>query len=141
MDFIHGDWTLEGASGNTEDHNAGIVNANMVHNGSPYCSNITFRDFRVDTSMGRAIGLNIMGDSVNGTIQDITLENWTIREKLKWCCTFSEEGQNYLVTETQGSEIKNIHFNKISYVGNDVSKNTDWNLVESGDISGVQYTS
>eukprot|EP01084_Bolivina_argentea_P125892 222988_1 len=145
IDIIHAEWRNDGYYGNGVIGLAGDNNTNI----DVFYHDIVFKNIRIDTPVGRVIGINII-DVDNGTkhvFDGLVLKNVTLRTKLGWTIddlhNSSQPGQQLLsVTNCNGEcEINNIHFENIFIDGEKIMNDDGWNLKRSGQIiSNVTYS-
>ncbi len=103
--------------------------------------NVTVRNVRIDTSVGRVIGV-ILEDENGSIVEGLFLRDFTIREPMEWFCggESKEEGENFMVVNVTGGFIRNVQFDDIWMAGKKIEKNEDLDLRTFGNISQVVYS-
>ena len=146
FDVIHTEWIGGNQRGTSVIGLVGVWNGNIdvIYN------NITFENIRIDSSIGRVLGLFLQNVSKGlHEIMDITVKNVNSREKLAWMRLPSggkyREADNFLTIESCNSSciMSGIHFENVYINGTKIiqSNQTGWNLIETGQvIANVTYT-
>ncbi len=64
--------------------------------------NVIVRNVRIDTSIGRVIGV-ILEDESGSSVEGLFLRNFTIREPMEWFCggESKEEGEHFMVVNVR----------------------------------------
>ena len=138
-DVIHAEWEGWNAQTSGQNNNA-VINMNQAQNG--HYKDITIDNIRIDTNVGRIIGLRFNNVNNNGYINGLTISNFNIRTVLKWFNP-SNTVENFIqILNSPGSYIKNVYFENIKINGKKVTSNTQsgWNLKKSGAVTNVKYS-
>ena len=147
IDVIHAEWIGGNQRGTSVIGLVGVWGGNMneiIYN------DIVFENIRIDTSIGRVLGLFMQNISQGlHEIMNITVRNVMSREKLAWTSLPNSgkhrDADNFLTIESCNGtcKIDGIHFENININGTKImrSNQTGWNLIKTGDIiTNVTYS-
>lgn len=106
-------------------------------------SNIRVSHIRVDTPIGRIVGLGLFATPCRSYVRNISLHHVTIRHPQQWLHTNqsapSIPGDNFLVALGQNS-MDTITFDGVAVAGKAVKAHSDWGMVADGNVTNICYT-
>eukprot|EP01084_Bolivina_argentea_P115020 204640_1 len=137
-DIIHAEWT---GYNSDSDGNANGAIIGMIQAKNGIYNNLTFDNFRIDTHIGRVIGLDYHDVDNGGEINGLILSNFNIRQSFEYFVK-SNPPENFLSIDncSKTTYMKNIIFKNIIVDGNKIKSNSDWNLRVHGNITKIMYS-